>query len=268
MMVAAEIDLKPMRSFLIALRALRCGKALPTFESLSNFLGQLARLRKLASEAAVGEKPDPQLDPARFAEFVSKFGPVHETARRDGAFVDVWAIAGIQSNEIRNASVLAWLLDARQTHGRGNTFLAAWLRRLDPWGLVPFLSSSAWSGGYSVVTESYPVGDMENRVDVVLESARALLFIEVKINARENEHQVERYLALANAKARTRVDPVDAGLIYLTPSWAAPPAIQAPKQVVHAKWIDVAHAIDEVAAASTGFVDRLLIQFAQHVRTF
>lgn len=267
-MAAAETDLKPLRSFLTALRALRSGNARPTGHSLGNFLGQIARLRKLAPEAVPAGNSDPRLDPARFAEFVARFGPVHEAARREGAFVDVWNITGVQSNEIRNASVLAWLLDARQTHGRDNAFLAAWLRKLDPRGLFPFLSSTAWTGSYSVVTETYPIGDMENRVDIVLESTHALLFIEVKLNARENENQVERYLALANAKARTRVHPVDAGLIYLTPSRAAPPSIQSPKQVVHAKWIDVAHAIDEVAASASGFVDRLLIQFAQHVRSF
>ena len=121
-----------------------------------------------------------------------------------------------------------------------------------------------------MVTESYPLGDMENRVDLVLEGARALMFIEVKVYARENEHQVERYLALANAKARARAGAMDAGVVYLTPSGAAAPAIYAPKQVVHATWTNVAHAIEEVVtrANGLGFADRLLLQFANHVVKF
>lgn len=263
-------DLKRLRSFLTALHALRPNNVRPTTDRLNNFLGEFARLRKAAPKAPTTEKSERRLGTTRLREFTAKFRPLHEIARRGGAFVDVWNVAGVQSNEIRNAAVLAWLLDARQTHGCGNAILGAWLRRLNPVGLFPFLSLSAWSGPYSVVTESYLLGDIKNRVDVVVESAHALIFIEVKVNAPEGERQIERYLTLADAKAKTRAGAMDAGVIYLTPSSAASPAIHASTQVVHARWTDVAHAIEEVVASTNGrgFVDRLLVQFADHVRRF
>jgi len=270
-MTAATVsDLKSLQLFLKSFRALRSVDGRPTADRLSNFLREIARLRRLGFTAPVSKKGEPPLDPTRLAEFAAKFRPLRDSAWREGSFVDFWNVAGVQSNEIRNAAVLAWLLAAGQTHGRGNTILAAWLRRLDPRALVPFLSSSAWGDEYSVVTESYPLGDTQNRVDVVLESARALMFIEVKVNASEGEHQIERYLALANAKARARAVPMDAGVIYLTPSWATSPVAQAPKQVIHATWTDFAHAIEDVVRTTNdlGFADRLLLQFANHVRKF
>ena len=270
MTYAAKSDLQSVRSFLIALRALGGGDARLNLNRLSNFFSEVARLRRLTGEAAPIETTEQPPGPMRLAEFAAKYRPLYEAAWRDGAFVDVWSVASVQSNEIRNAAVLAWLLDARQTHGRGNTILGAWLRRLYPLKQAPFLSPAAWSGVYSVVTESYPLGDVKNRVDVVLESSRALMFIEVKVNARETERQVQRYLALANAKANARSETVEAGVVYLTPSWAAAPVIDAPTQVVHATWTSIADAIEEVItpANNGGFVDRLLVQFANHVGGF
>lgn len=263
-------DLKRLRSFLTALHALQANDTRPTTDRLENFLREFARLRKAAPRAATAEKSERPLDTTRLREFATKFRPLLQIARRDGAFVDVWNVAGVQSNEIRNAAILAWLLDARQTHGCGNAILGAWLRRLNPEGLFPFLSLSSWGGPYSVVTESYFLGDIKNRVDVVAESPHALMFIEVKVSAPEGERQIERYLALADAKAKTRAHAMDAGVIYLTPSSAASPAIHAATKVVHARWTDVAYAIEEVVASTNGrgFVDRLLVQFADHVRRF
>jgi PD-(D/E)XK nuclease superfamily len=270
MITAAGSDLKSLQSFLMALGARRSVNSQPSADRLRNFFREISRLRKIAPDIAITKKDESPLVPTRFAEFAAKFQPLHEAAWRDGFFVDVWNVAGVKTNEIRNAAVLAWLLDARQTHGRGNTILVAWLRKLDPRGEIPFLSSLTWRDRYSVFTESYPLGDTENRVDVVLETARALIFIEVKVKAPEGEHQIKRYLALANAKARARGAAMEAGVIYLTTSSAKQPMIDAPKQFIHATWIQISHAIEEVVSSGSThpFIDRLLLQFAKHVAKF
>ena len=65
------------------------------------------------------------LTPERLTAVVAQLGPALEGARRTGAFVNIWRVAGLGRRELRNASALAWLLDPRETHGLGDQGLQA-----------------------------------------------------------------------------------------------------------------------------------------------
>jgi hypothetical protein len=121
-------------------------------------------------------------------------GPMH-SARKAGAFIDLWAVAGLARKEVRTAAVLAWLLDPQGSHGQDDLFL----QRL--WKEVS--AASECRLGFELEapqrsrTEINPMGDLNNRVDIELEGRDFLVFIEVKIDAGLRQDQLQNYIELA-----------------------------------------------------------------------
>jgi hypothetical protein len=252
--------------FLIRLKELRDNDTSPAIERAGEFLDSVRLLRQDRTAEIAQERFEPSLTLDSWSSFASKFRSHYESERRNGTFLNVWDVAGLGRNEARNAAVFAWLLNARSTHGRDAAILHSLLQQLDPNGCVPFLAPSAWSDGYAVRTENYP-GDMESRVDIVLQSSRHLILLEVKIDSEEGVHQVPRYLELARAKAKfDRLD--SSGVIYLTKVGASLPATGISHEVIHATWRQVQRAIEAAVSDGEHWVDRLLIQFARHVSQF
>jgi PD-(D/E)XK nuclease superfamily len=226
----------------------------------------IGQLRRQTPAVIVQERFEPRLTPRSWSAFISEFRLRFETERRQGTFLNVWQVAGLGRNETRNAAVLAWLLNARSTHGRDSVILHCLLQQIDPEQRVPFLARSAWTDGYTVETENYP-GDLDSRVDIVLQSSRSLILLEVKIDSQEGANQVKKYLELAQAKARVHLLK-SAGVIYLTKVCAPVPTTGISHEVIHATWKHVQRAIEIAVSDEQTWADRVLIQFARHVGQF
>jgi hypothetical protein len=193
------------------------------------------------------------------------FARLRETRQRAlkaGTFGNVWEIAGLGRNEVRTASVLAWMLDHRQTHGFGHAVLSA---------LLQCLGDRLWEGterldfgdNYFVHTEFCALGGRDNRIDIVIEGTKYVLFIEVKIDAPEGDGQLKRYCEMALRKAHAAGKPF-AKVLYL--SEHIPEGL--PPEVVRLRWRDVARAIRVTLRKATteqSFPARLLSQFADHI---
>ena len=137
--------------------------------SLEVFLTELARLHRAIPSRI---EPNPAEAPLRstgLKTFVRAFGPLVHDLRTRGEFINVWEVAGLRKIETRNAAVLSWLFDANQTHGRGSSIFLAFIRRLAKQHEAVFPLPTDISGGYSVSTECYPLGNVENRVDIVID---------------------------------------------------------------------------------------------------
>ncbi|MBD2745797.1 PD-(D/E)XK nuclease family protein [Microvirga sp. BT688] len=236
---------------------------------LETFLVEFSRLRR-------DVPPEPQRpaevipDQETLRNFLEHFRRLSEASIRSGEQIDIWSISGLGKNEVRNASVLAWLLDKRQTHGKGAAILQALLDRLSKRHVGEFPLSVDDAKQYRVSTEHYSLDNDANRVDIVIDGSDFTAFIEVKIAAREGEEQIDRYLDLlerrAKALGRDRI-----GLVFLTRSGDKPRNVVSPRVII-ATWDDVARAIEETIkrqqSGGTTFVDRLLTQFAQHIARF
>jgi hypothetical protein len=72
-----------------------------------------------------------QLDGNRLKACLAALKEPLGLARSSGEFTNVWAIAGLKRNEVRNAAVLAWLLDPNGSHGLGHAVSCALLARID-----------------------------------------------------------------------------------------------------------------------------------------
>ena len=182
-------------------------------------------------------------------------------ARSLGAFLNAWTAAGLRRDEVRNAAVLASLLDPGLCPATGPVFLREILSAAGGGGEhVPY--ETLVGDGYTVRTEDCPLGGGENRVDVTIEGRDFLLFIEVKIDAREGVQQLERYDGVLRDKARLLGK--TPALVYLSPR---PPA-NLPSGALHLTWLDVSSAARKASKPARGsrqsVAEALLAQFSVH----
>lgn len=177
--------------------------------------------------------------------------------------VNVWRVAGLKRDEIRNAAVLGWVLDARQGHGYGSRVLSALLSRLRRRQKGSFPVPAAVDGPYSVARECYSFGDMLNRVDLMIDTQDSVIVIEVKISAAERPNQIRDYLRVACHRA-INLGKANNCVIYLTPGGISAGVIDP--HLILCGWKDVAHAIHSVIERDerASFNGRTLSQLAAH----
>jgi hypothetical protein len=119
------------------------------------------------------------------------------------------------------------------------------------------------ASGYRVVTELTPLGDQADRVDLVVETGRCLVGIEVKIDAGVGEQQLERYLA--SIERRAALQNLTPHVVFLAPFPSRTPKARS------TSWRDVARAADLAAKCKPSertFLQQLITSFGAHVRTF
>ena len=179
-----------------------------------------------------------------------------------------WTAAGLRRDEVRNSSVLAWLLAPKGGHGLGDALLRSVLARVGQ--KLPF--PDAASRACVVTVEDCPDGSRDSRVDVTIDDpGRFFLGIEVKIDAPEQSEQVERYCRVAQARA---CDGRPWSVVFLTPTGRMPAtAGDGAASVVPVSWSDIAAALRTIAAASRrdarkGAANNLAKTFAAHISRF
>ena len=219
---------------------------------LAHFLAAYRQGREAVTPPRPGRRPP---DPERLSQVLSALGQVAGQCRASGEFIDVWSVAKLGRNEVRTAAALAWALDPRGSHGLGDSVMQALWTQVgaeEPLGVVQ-----------RVRTEVYPAADVENRVDVVIESSRALVFLEVKIDALESPNQTAGYRELAGA-ARVAAGKEFAKVLFLSKTRPAA------DDVVHVSWGDMALAIRQSLRGRdrTTMSHRLLEQFARRISRF
>ena len=183
-------------------------------------------------------------------------------AQQQGLAVNVWQIAGLKTDEVRHSKVLKWFLDCRGDHGQGNAILLHLLKELP-------LMEKYQTKRYFTTEECCPLGNQESRVDIEIDADEFLLFIEIKINATEGKDQLQRYIDIAQAKAKNR----DWLIVYLTRDGKLPEKYKLYKEqerLIGLSWKKLAEIFYDYAK------DRdvnnrsvwLLKQFADHIKKF
>lgn len=184
--------------------------------------------------------------------------------RKLGRAINLWKLAQIGQDELKNSSVLAWLLDEKGDHGQGNEILKEFLKQIIFTGNNPPLPEHC-DRGYKTLVESCPFGDQESRIDIEIVGKNFLIFIEVKVNSIENNDQLDRYLRLAPMKAAG----LPWGLVYLTRDGRLPERFRnsTPDYLVPVKWADLSAILKNHChnLPSDSFAYNLIRQFANHI---
>jgi hypothetical protein len=195
----------------------------------------------------------PQIDPSHLAETLARVGLQHRSALAEGAFLNVWAAAGLGRKETRNTEVLAWWLDPRGSHGLGAAFLSPFLAHV----LDQPPGENELSKAF-VRTELQPHGDDADRIDIAIDLPSFMVWIEAKIDAGEGHRQMQRY----GEAARRFEKP--SRLVYLSRS----PLLRGRPAVSCIAWRDLARIARMIAPSRTSFVKIVLEQYADHITNF
>ncbi|RPE27398.1 PD-(D/E)XK nuclease superfamily protein [Acinetobacter sp. BIGb0102] len=184
-------------------------------------------------------------------------------AKKQGLALNAWKVAGLKDEEVRHSKVLKWFLDCRGDHGRGNEILLQLLKEL------PVLEKYQ-PKRYFTTEECCPLGNQESRVDIEIDADEFLLFIEIKINATEGKDQLQRYIDIAQAKAKKR----DWLVVYLTREGKLPEKYkfyQEQKRLIGLSWKKLAEIFYEHVNENDDVNSRsvwLVKQFADHIKNF
>jgi hypothetical protein len=250
-----------VRRFLDAYTAQRRG--LVNASPAPKLLAFLEKARPLLRRTGAQPAKETHLPPRSPAQLKATLAILREPLRQAlarGDLMQVWAVAGLKRNEVRNAAVLAWFLDPRGSHGFGpdilRRFLALAAEKAPEW--------PTWSGDLAtahVCTEERPLGSERDRVDIAIDGEDFCFFVEVKIDAPEGRDQISRYLEALREKAQV-LRKQHVGVIYLSSRPASTPA----QGFTSLTWRHVAKLLSE--APESGIAGALARQYAQHVRMF
>ena len=156
------------------------------------------------------------------SDFFKRF-PAAIKARRTRSYrTNIWDIAGVGSDELKNMGILSWWLRHDAEHGLEGTILRGILSTLaKQYRRANAPTFELFSSGYRIGREStvWDERDRASRMDIVIENDNALIIIEGKINATESVSmedgvaQLDRYCNLAKKLANNR----QWAVVYLTP---------------------------------------------------
>ena len=181
------------------------------------------------------------------------------TAKARGGLINPWSLAGLGQDEERNAGALAGLWMTEFGGETSRMFLAHYLRAALPatdW-------FEALGTGYRVSTEVCPMGDVADRVDLIIETSAHLIGIEVKIRAGLGRDQLDRYKA--SVSRRAELQKRSARIVLLAPFSPNVPDVST------TGWSDVARAASTAAGVSVAgrsFVQQIIAAFGEHVGSF
>jgi hypothetical protein len=227
---------------------------------LLRFFERAGPLLRAPPPTVLAEKLRPPLEAARLRNVLSVLSDPIRRAPPQVAPLNVWSVAGLRRNELRNAAVLAWFLDPRGSHGFGAAALHEFLDRVKR-GTPGWPELGGDLSRVTVVTEEWPLGSETDRVDIAINGPDFVLFVEVKIDASEGPQQLDRYADLIEKKA-VAFGRRHGRLIYLSP--------RAPQDPPFGLGIITWRGVAEVLSAlpRKGITGALAAHFALHVRAF
>ncbi len=174
------------------------GRKAYELEKFENFFREFDELY-----VPIKEKPIKLPTTEKFEVFFNQFEEIYAPFFKSGGTINVWSEAQLKRDEVRNCSVLKWLLDCKGSHGQGGIFFEALLSFLSV-PLDPVDLATGYATRAELVYDTYDYDNennedtnsskqKRNRVDIVLQNEHFLMFIEVKIDAPEGKNQLKRY---------------------------------------------------------------------------
>lgn len=208
----------------------------------------------LQRESSASRAEEFNLEAAKIA--FSNFGKIQ---KKNNSGVNIFKLCSLGRDEVDNCRLLAWLLDKNGRHGLGSCFLEKILASSQKTRKKAF-AKDALASNYATRTEICPNADNTDRVDIVCESSRMLLYIEVKIDSAEHTVQTDRYYKrlLHNAAGR------ESELLFISTG-----DTPVNKNASYISWREIGEIAESMAAETpTSFIGQILEQYSQFIREF
>lgn len=233
--------------------------------SLRQLLEDLSRLQ-LPQAGQITTKISPP-NYSLLSRWLSSMNRPLEAVQKSAWDFDPWEISGLGRDEVRNTSVLAWLLNPRGSHGMGSAVMKHLLSYINKQkNYFPVSAGNICN----VRTEICPNGDLSDRLDIEIDAENFYLIIEVKIGAIEGNEQLTRYARLAQTQKGQR----PWAIIYLTPTGKiAKTAGEYMEKIINLSWSEMAKFIEksisitpDTPSKSWYAANHAVALFAKHIR--
>lgn len=233
--------------------------------SLRQFLDDFAKLQPSQVDQIKTEASPP--DYRLLSNWLSSMRLPLDDVQSSAWNFDPWEVAGLGRDEVRNTSVLAWLLNPRGSHGMGSAVLQHLLSSINKQKNHFPVSEGSFC---NVRTEISPNGDISDRLDIEIDTENFYFIIEVKIGATEGYEQLNRYGRLAETQKAHR----PWALIYLTPGKKeAKTGNNYTDSIISFSWDEIAKIIEksiptapETPSQSWYAANHAVTLFAKHIR--
>jgi hypothetical protein len=201
---------------------------------------------------------------SNLADWLAKLKAPIEAVEVAGIMGNPWSAAGLDRDEVRNASVLAWFLNPQERHGFRDALLVEILEHVGQSRADGFPSRPTRQ--CRVSPEECPDGDQASRVDIQIDDQGFFLVVEVKIGAPEQPDQLRRYCEAAAART---LGMRPWSVVFLTPDGRPPlTAGDQADRVLPLSWTSVAAAFRRVAHRAAPVPRFLANAFAAHISNF
>lgn len=252
---------------------------------LNKFINSWHSIASILSENIYQNNKKYDLDCCYLARFFNEFSQEYQQYYEAGHTINVWSIASVGADEVRNCKILAWLFEPKGSHGLGHYFFYYFINYLKT--TKKSLANDLPDMGkienkkYKVTTEvPYLSGDEEqtnNRLDIQVEWLDFFIILEVKINAGQTGNQIDRYIELGNNKNQGTKN---WALLYLTrngeePTYGKNDNSKNKKPIICLSWREISIIIEGYMKdcyiknhAENKFTNLLLRQYCKHIKTF
>ena len=178
----------------------------------------------IPTENQMSEQPPIAVDHVlSLVDFFGSFPSAIKARKSQGYGLNIWNIAGVGRDELRNMAILFWWLRQDGEHSLGKAILNGILKTIKKeYGKSSIHKVTDFTDDYQIHRE-HTQWDQQGRacrLDILIESKDVLMVIEGKINAPESinvkggDAQLDRYCELA----RDRSGKKQWAVVYLTPS--------------------------------------------------
>jgi len=233
-------------------------------DEIGDFAALLTEFEPTLAAEVSAARVEFSLDEARdfFDSFDTKWRAYLEEDAENSSILNIWRIADLGIDEVRNCRVLKWLLDPGETHCQGVRFLNCLLEAIGE----PLVDEAS----RIQVRREVSMAEGHSRVDIMIESRSTVLLIEAKIRAEEDMDQLKRHSGGAQQRIHGRRF---IGKL-LTEQGTSGEALVA--GFTRLLWSDVAGALrrfgrndEEVSSfrAENSFVARLALQYADFIHS-
>lgn len=164
---------------------------------------------------------------------------------------------GIETDEVRNCSILSWFMNPYESHAQGSLFMKIFFREMEI-DFIDFIQD-----GYFSVLNEISYGE-KGRVDINIRSNNFWIIIEAKINASEQKDQIERYRNIIDSSIEAYgIKKEHTKVLFLTLSGYEPETGEADKCI---SWAEIAEMMKIFAKeCKNDIVRSLALQYSRHL---